>query len=96
MNEGCISLSFSSVLKCVVCLIDDGGGTPVQDEHQGSDQEEMRSDGNHSEVRLSSCLSVCLSHNVSSILTGQTSHLVPVASFHNSLPFLMKGWSHRI
>ncbi|XP_074535977.1 protein IWS1 homolog [Halichoeres trimaculatus] len=28
---------------------DDGGGTPVQDEHQGSDGEEMRSDRHHSE-----------------------------------------------
>ena len=32
-------------------LADDGGGTPVQDEHQGSGDEEMRSDGHHSEVR---------------------------------------------
>lgn len=86
MIEGCTSLSdwrdgFRSVLKRAVCLIDDGGGTPVQDEHQGSDQEEMRSDGNHSEVRLSSYLSVCMSHNFSSILRGQPSHFVPVASF---------------
>ncbi|XP_070826593.1 protein IWS1 homolog [Chaetodon trifascialis] len=28
---------------------DDGGGTPVQDEHHGSDGEEMRSDRHHSE-----------------------------------------------
>ncbi|XP_041796415.1 protein IWS1 homolog [Chelmon rostratus] len=28
---------------------DDGGGTPVQDEHHGSDGEEMRSDGHQSE-----------------------------------------------
>lgn len=31
---------------------DDGGGTPVQDEHQASDGEEMRSDAHHSEVSL--------------------------------------------
>lgn len=36
----------------VVCFADDGGGTPVQDEHPGSDGEEMRSDRHQSEVRL--------------------------------------------
>ncbi|XP_035987388.1 protein IWS1 homolog isoform X2 [Fundulus heteroclitus] len=32
---------------------DDGGGTPVQDEHPQSDGEEMRSDGRHSEDEVS-------------------------------------------
>ena len=35
----------------VVCCPDDGGGTPVQDEHPASDGEEARSDGHQSEVR---------------------------------------------
>lgn len=35
-----------------VCSADDGGGTPVQDEHPASDGEEMRSDRHQSEVRL--------------------------------------------
>lgn len=44
MLEAC----FSDML----CFADDGGGTPVQDEHPASDGEEARSDGRQSEVRL--------------------------------------------
>ena len=34
-----------------MCPSDDGGGTPVQDEHPGSDGEDVRSDRHESEVR---------------------------------------------
>lgn len=35
---------------CCGCFTDDGGGTPVQDEHTASDAEEVRSNRHHSEV----------------------------------------------
>lgn len=38
-------------LFCSVCVADDGSGTPVQDEHHGSDDEEVTSDRHHSEVK---------------------------------------------
>lgn len=36
----------------LTCWVDDGGGTPVQDEHPASDGDEVRSDRHQSEVRL--------------------------------------------
>lgn len=35
-----------------MCPADDGGGTPVLDEHHESDGDEVRSDRHQSEVRL--------------------------------------------